>query len=66
MPGRLTGQRIVVTGGGRGIGAEMAKAMAAEGGRLVIADLDEGIARETAAAFTCSMCAIPNSKFNPW
>ena len=50
MPGRLTGQRIVVTGGGRGIGAEMSKAMAAEGGRLVIADLDPGIAKETAAA----------------
>ena len=49
MPGRLTGQRIVVTGGGRGIGAEMSKAMAAEGGRLVIADLDPGIAKETAA-----------------
>ena len=49
MPGRLTGQRIVVTGGGRGIGAEMSKAMAAEGGRLAIADLDPGIAKETAA-----------------
>ena len=32
MAERLAGQRIVVTGGGRGIGAEMAKAMAAEGG----------------------------------
>ena len=49
MSNRLAGQRIVVTGGGRGIGAEMSKAMAAEGGRLVIADLDPGIAKETAA-----------------
>ena len=49
MPGRLAGRRIVVTGGGRGIGAEMSKAMAAEGGRLVIADLDQAIAKETAA-----------------
>ena len=31
MAERLAGQRIVVTGGGRGIGAEMAKAMADEG-----------------------------------
>jgi meso-butanediol dehydrogenase/(S,S)-butanediol dehydrogenase/diacetyl reductase len=50
MSERLAGQRIVVTGGGRGIGAEMAKAMAAEGGRLVIADVDSGIAKETASA----------------
>ena len=50
MAGRLAGQRIIVTGGGRGIGAEMARAMAAEGGRLVIADLDAGIAEATAAA----------------
>ena len=49
MPGPLAGRRIVVTGGGRGIGAEMSKAMAAEGGRLVIADLDQAIAKETAA-----------------
>ncbi len=48
MPGRLAGQRIIVTGGGRGIGAEMAKAMAAEGGNLVIADLDLKIAKATA------------------
>lgn len=50
MSGRLAGQRVVVTGAGRGIGAEMAKAMAAEGARLVIADLDFGIAKATAAA----------------
>jgi meso-butanediol dehydrogenase/(S,S)-butanediol dehydrogenase/diacetyl reductase len=48
MPGRLAGQRIIVTGGGRGIGAEMAKAMAGEGGKLVIADLDPGAAKTTA------------------
>jgi meso-butanediol dehydrogenase/(S,S)-butanediol dehydrogenase/diacetyl reductase len=48
MPGRLEGQRIIVTGGGRGIGAEMAKALAKEGGSIAVADIDEGIARETA------------------
>jgi meso-butanediol dehydrogenase/(S,S)-butanediol dehydrogenase/diacetyl reductase len=48
MPGRLSNQSIVVTGGGRGIGAEMAKAMAAEGGQLVIADINEEIAAGTA------------------
>lgn len=31
MAGRLEGQGIIVTGAGRGIGAEMAKALAGEG-----------------------------------
>lgn len=52
MSGRLADQRIVVTGGGRGIGAEMAKAMAAEGGKLVIADLDLALAEEMAGTIT--------------
>ncbi len=52
MSGRLADQRIVVTGGGRGIGAEMAKAMAAEGGKLVIADLDLALAQEMAGTIT--------------
>lgn len=50
MPGRLEHQRAIVTGAGRGIGAEMAKALAAEGASVLIADLDEGLARETAEA----------------
>jgi meso-butanediol dehydrogenase/(S,S)-butanediol dehydrogenase/diacetyl reductase len=50
MPRRLEGQCIIVTGGGRGIGAEMAKALAREGGSVAVADIDEEIARETAQA----------------
>ncbi|MCG8358650.1 MAG: glucose 1-dehydrogenase [Kiloniellales bacterium] len=50
MPGRLEDHRSIVTGAGRGIGAEMAKALAAEGARVLIADIDETIARETADA----------------
>lgn len=49
MSGQLDGRRIIVTGGGRGIGAAMAKALAKEGGHLLIADINEGIASETAA-----------------
>ncbi|MFO1071346.1 MAG: SDR family NAD(P)-dependent oxidoreductase [Geminicoccaceae bacterium] len=47
MSGQLDGRRIIVTGGGRGIGAAMAKALAKEGGHLLIADINEGIASET-------------------
>lgn len=50
MVGRLDGQGIIVTGGGRGIGAEMSKALAAEGAGVLVADIEEGLAHETARA----------------
>jgi NAD(P)-dependent dehydrogenase (short-subunit alcohol dehydrogenase family) len=40
MPGRLEGKVAVVTGGGSGIGRAGAVAMAAEGARVVVADID--------------------------
>jgi NAD(P)-dependent dehydrogenase (short-subunit alcohol dehydrogenase family) len=48
--GRLSGQRAVVTGGARGIGAAIARAYVDEGGSVVILDRDgvraEGTARD--------------------
>lgn len=49
MTEALNGRSVIVTGAGRGIGAAMAKAMAAAGGRLTIADID-GSTAETVAA----------------
>ncbi|KQT83913.1 glucose 1-dehydrogenase [Aurantimonas sp. Leaf443] len=46
----LDGVRAVVTGGARGIGAEMAKGLAAAGARVLVADLNEEAARAMAAA----------------
>ncbi len=40
--GRLVGRVAIVTGGAQGIGAAYAKGMAAEGARIVIADLLDG------------------------
>lgn len=46
----LAGKVVVVTGGGRGIGAATARLLAGEGARVVIGDLDERLAKETADA----------------
>jgi 3-oxoacyl-[acyl-carrier protein] reductase len=48
--GLIDGKVAIVTGSGRGIGAATAKLLAQHGARLVVSDLDEGPAEETAGA----------------
>jgi len=50
MSGRVSGRVVVVTGGAGGIGAAACHAIAAEGGRVVVADLDGDRAHAVAAA----------------
>jgi 3-hydroxybutyrate dehydrogenase len=49
MPTELTGRRALVTGGASGIGAACARALAAAGAHVVIADRDAGGAQTLAA-----------------
>ncbi len=44
------GQRAVVTGGARGLGREISQVLAAAGAQVVIVDIDDDAARQTAAA----------------
>src|SRR5260370_39520841 len=48
--GMLEGKVAIITGSGRGIGAAAAKLFAAEGAAVVVSDLDQAPAEETAEA----------------
>ena len=48
--GRLEDKIAIVTGGGQGIGKAIAGKLAAEGATVVVTDLDEASARQTAGS----------------
>ncbi|MDJ0111358.1 SDR family NAD(P)-dependent oxidoreductase, partial [Rhodococcus erythropolis] len=47
---RLEGKNVVITGAASGIGRAAAQLMAAEGAKVLVADLDPARAEEAAAA----------------
>jgi NAD(P)-dependent dehydrogenase (short-subunit alcohol dehydrogenase family) len=53
----VAGAGVVVTGGGSGIGAALARRFAAEGGRIVVNDLNAAAARSVAES--CGGIAVP-------
>jgi NAD(P)-dependent dehydrogenase (short-subunit alcohol dehydrogenase family) len=49
MAGLLEGKVAIVTGAAKGIGKAIAEAYAAQGATVVVSDIDEGMAKETAS-----------------
>ncbi len=52
MTADLTGARVLVTGGAKGLGLRTAQTILAGGGAVAIADIDEGAGAEAVAALT--------------
>jgi len=49
MEREFEGKNVLVTGAGSGIGAEIARRLGARGARVIVADLNEGAARDVAS-----------------
>jgi 2-hydroxycyclohexanecarboxyl-CoA dehydrogenase len=60
---RLAGRKAFVTGGGSGIGAAIARRLAAEGADVVVGDINEPAAREVAAEIDAE--AVPLDVADP-
>lgn len=55
---RLLGKKILITGGGRGIGASMAKKFVQEGANVLIAGRNENVLKQTADEIGCKYCIL--------
>jgi len=59
---RLAGKKIIVTGGGRGLGFAMAKKFVAEGAKVLIAGRNEETLKQSSAAIGCLYLPLDVSK----
>ena len=55
---KLAGKKIIITGGGRGLGATMAKKFVAEGASVLITGRDENTLKKTSEEIGCSYMVL--------
>ena len=60
--GLLKGKKIIITGGGRGLGASMAEKFVREGAEVLIAGRTENTIKETAERIGCTYLTLDVSK----
>jgi 3(or 17)beta-hydroxysteroid dehydrogenase len=63
---RLAGKRCVVTGAARGIGLAIAQRFAAEGGEVMLTDVDDAAGASAAAALGCRFEALDVADEDGW
>ncbi|MBB5698000.1 SDR family oxidoreductase [Sphingomonas yantingensis] len=63
---RLAGKICIVTGGARGIGRAIAGRMAAEGGKVVLTDIDREAGQAAAAAIGCTFESLDVREEADW
>ena len=59
---KLKGKKIIITGGGRGLGFAMAKRFVAEGASVLIAGRNEQVLKDSAAELNCSYLPLDVQK----
>lgn len=59
MSGRLSGKRVIFTGGVNNIGGEAVRAFVDEGARVVVGDIDESAGARTEQAFSGAVKFVP-------
>ncbi len=64
--GQLTGRHALVTGGARGLGAGMAEALTAAGAAVMIGDVAEDLAGETASGLGCRATSLDVTDEASW
>ena len=55
----MSGQRAVITGAGSGLGRALSLALAKRGGRVLVSDIDEASAEETAGLVRAADTGAP-------
>jgi 3(or 17)beta-hydroxysteroid dehydrogenase len=66
MAGRVAGKVVLLTGGAMGLGKAAARALVAEGARVIITDIDEAAGTTTAAELGCEFLPQDVTNWARW